>query len=280
MTTKTFSVIIYTYNKVVDAKINQAIIRQLWQTDPFFKKINIVHAYNGKKTWYSKTYLEDKLIRTTNPGHFAGAAKLIDLGVKVVARSYPQTDYLIVLAADTWLIKPDFLKDIINKMIDNKLYLASCAWNIPERMNITDNGMATDFFIVDWRWALKYKMLPFNYDVFYKKFAELFLYIKGSNISLEKLAFMRYLQASFLEFNDNNNLRPLALSKMYQIKEREPIHSHIDSNGFWQRQEHWPKIGLLTDNNPEAKKIINTTLKNKPVLKTLQTLLKQANPHS
>lgn len=77
---KNLGILIYTYNRIDDAKINMEIIKNVWQADDYFENLEIIHAFNGKKEWYEKKYLEDKLVRIRNTWHFQGASDLIDVG--------------------------------------------------------------------------------------------------------------------------------------------------------------------------------------------------------
>jgi len=247
--------LIYTYNRIDDAKINMEIIRDIWTKSKLFSDIKIVHAYNGKKEWYSKKYLEDDLVVMKNPGHFQGAAELIDSGIKKFQEKYKNIDYIIVIAPDTWLIKPDYISKIITKMKKKELYWATCSWGLPERNDIVDVGSAVDFFIIDSKWAKKNKMFPIDYGGFNKKYSDLFLY-KGGNVMLEKLIFARFLKAIYRQYKDNNTLKYTGLSKIFKLTDRESVHTHIDKDGFWIRKMYWSKIGLLTHHDPKPKKEI------------------------
>jgi hypothetical protein len=253
--------LIYTHNRIDDARINMEVIKNVWAKSNLFSDIKIVHAYNGLKKWYSRKYLEDDLLRIKNPGHFQGAAELIDVGIKKYFNKYNEIDYLIVLSSDTWNIKPKYVFRILDKMMKNNLYLATCSWGLPERNIIADVGMAVDFFIIDLKWAKKYRMFPINYAKFYNKYSELILYQKGGNIMLEKLLIARFIEASRRQDKKDVSPRYWALSKVYVMKDREPVHSHIDKNGFWIRKMHWLKMGLLTHHDPRPKKKILKELK-------------------
>jgi len=248
--------LIYTYNRVDDARINMEIIKNIWQKSKLFSSIKIVHSYNGKKEWYAKKYLEDVLIRLKNPGHYQGAAELIDIGIKKFIESYKYVDYVIVVSSDTWCVKPQYVYSVLEKIKKNDLYLATCAWGLPNRNNIADVGMAIDFFIINLAWAKKYKMFPINYGSFYKKYSDLLLYQWGGNVLLEKLILARYLKASHNQNKKDVVLKYWAFSKMFILKDREPVHSHINKDGFWIRKMYWPKMGLLTHHDPEQKKIL------------------------
>lgn len=245
-------VLIYTYNRIDDAKINMEIIRNVWARTKLFSDIIIAHCYNGNKKWYPKKYLEDDLIRISNSGHFQGASELIDAGIKKIKHRFRNLEYVIVLAADTWLMKPNYIFNILIKMREKELYWATCAWGRKGMNKIEDVGAAIDFFIIDVKWAKKYKMFPLNYKKFKEKYGELFLYHKGQNISLEKLIFARYLQAIYNQYKTNVQLRHLGISRILTLKDREPVHK----NNKWHRSLYWPKIGLITHHEPELKKKI------------------------
>lgn len=253
---KNIGVLIYTYNRVDDAKINMDIIRNVWEKSKYFENVKIIHSFNGEKNWYPKKYLENDLVAIRNSWHFQGTSDLIDTGIKTFQKKYKNIDYVIVLASDTWLIKPDYLENILNEMKKNDQYLVTCPWGLPERNEIRDVGMAVDFFIVDLKWSTRYKMFPINYLDFYKKHEELFLYQKGGNVMLEKLLYARYLKAISLEENSGGVARKTAIKKLLDLKDREPVHSHIDKEGYWIRNMYWPKMGLLTHHEPEPKRNI------------------------
>jgi len=249
-------VLIYTYNRTDDAKINMEIIRSVWKKSKYLKNVKIVHSFNGEKKWYSKKYLEDDLVVMKNSWHFQGASDLIDIGIQTFQKKYKNIDYVIVLASDTWLIKSVYVEGILNKMKKDDLYLATCPWGLPKRNDIRDVGMAVDFFIIDLKWATKYKMFPINYFDFHRKYGELISYQRGGNVMLEKLAYARYLKALNMEENFGGVARKQAIRKLLDLKDRVPIHTHIDKQGFWERTMYWPKIGLLSHHDPVPKKEI------------------------
>ena len=248
------AVIIYTHNRVEDAKINMEIIRNVWSKS---KKLEtkIIHCFNGQKSWYPKKYLEDDLIYLKNSGHFLGASELIDAGTNVVGNKYKDYDYIIVLASDTWLIKIDYLEKILAQMESENKYLASCPWGLPKRNDLRDIGMAVDFFILNNKWARKYKMFPIDYGNFFDKYSDLFSY-QGWNVMLEKLMLGRFIQAIFRESKINVGLKQYAYSKFLNLTDRNPVHSHIDKEGYWIRKMYWPKMGLLTHHEALPKKQI------------------------
>jgi GT2 family glycosyltransferase len=181
-------VVIYTYNRVDDARINMEIVREVWGKSKLFKSIKIVHTYNGEKEWYPKKYIEDVVVRTKNTGHFSGASKLIDIGISTLQKRYKKLDYVVVLAADTWVIRPLYIANTLKKMNKNREYIATCPWNSKTKKDpIWKLGqLATDMFVVDAVWAKKYKLFPFNYADFFKKYGELVEY-QGKNVFLENI---------------------------------------------------------------------------------------------
>ncbi len=250
---KNIGVLIYTYNRVDDAKINMEIIRNVWEGSSF-ENVKITHSYNGLKEWYPEKYLEDDLVKIKNTWHFQGASDLIDAGIKRIQKKHKEVDYVIVLASDTWLVNPDYVKSLIAKMRKEDLLLATCSWGLPDRDNIADVGVAVDFFIVNLKWATKYKVFPINYGKFQKKYRDLFAYQKAGNVMLEKLFLARYLEAISRSEKINGIARKIAIEKMLILKERESIHSHIDEKGNWIRNMYWPEMGLLTHHEAETKK--------------------------
>lgn len=248
-------VLIYTYNRVDDAKINMEIIRNVWAKNKSLKDVKIVHSYNGNKQWYPKKTLEDHLVVTKNTWHFQGASDLIDAGMKDFSKD-KKIDYVIVLASDTWLINPEYVEGLLNKMQKESLVLATCSWGLPERNEIGDVGVSMDFFIVDLNWARKSKMFPIDFKEFHDRYEDLFLYQKGGNVMLEKLFLARYLKAMNRAEGGAGSFRKKAFMKTLRIKEREPVHVKIDEKGNWIRTMYWPKMGLLTHHDPSPKKKI------------------------
>lgn len=253
---KNIGVLIYTHNRIDDAKINMDIIRNVWEKSECFESVKIVHAFNGEKSWYPKKTLENDLVTLKNSWHFQGASDLIDAGMKTFQKKHKSIDYVIVLASDTWLTKPEYLRNLLSKMKSDELYLATCSWGLPERSEISDVGMAVDFFIVDLKWATKYHMFPVNYLDFYTRYEDLFLYQRGGNVMLEKLMYAKYLKAVSRQENSGGVARKASINRLLDLKGRTPVHSHIDENGNWIRRMHWPEMGLLTHHEPEPKREI------------------------
>jgi len=252
---KNIGVIIYTHNRVDDAKINIEIIRNVWEASGLFNNVKIIHSFNGEKSWYPKKYLENDLVVLKNSWHFQGAADLIDAGIKRMSQ-YKDIDYVIVLAADTWLINSIYLNKLLTQMKEGEFRLATCGWGLLEENKIPKSGVATDFFILDFKWVKKYKLFPINYSEFYKKYKDLFLYQNGGTPMLEKLFFSKFIKAIACEEKFDGSSRREALKKILVMKERTPIHLKVDIKDNWIRKMYWPKIGLLTHHDPGPKKKI------------------------
>ncbi len=267
-------VLIYTHDRVRDAKINMEIVRSLWRRSGLFSEITIVHGYNGRKSWYPKPHLEDDLIRRPNPGHYQGAAELIDAGIARFFSKHPKVEYIVVVAADTWLVKPSYVARVIEGMRRQRKPFATCPWGLPKRNEWRDVGCAVDFFIVEAAWAKRYRFFPINYRQFANRYAEFIEYAKGANVSLEKLLRARFAQAVRRQHNINLGFRQLVEGKIYRLKDREPVHPAIDRNDFWLRTMYRPTMGLLTHHSLKEKKVILKKLQLPLRGPTVQALLR------
>jgi hypothetical protein len=85
--------------------------------------VKLVHAFNGDTDWWPEKYLEDHTLFTSNGGHYAGASVLLDEGLAAMSRLYPEIEYVVVLASDTWCLFPEYIVNQINLMQQSKLYL-------------------------------------------------------------------------------------------------------------------------------------------------------------
>lgn len=238
--------LIYTYDRVIDAKIQMEIVRNIYEKELW--KIFIVHSYNWDKNWYKNKYLEDKLIRSKNPGHYQWASDLIDLWIKEFEKL--KLDYIIISASDTWLLNINFLKNTLLLMKKENKSLFSCPWWTPNINDFRDVWMATDFFIIDLKWEKKYKMFPVNYKKFYDKNIDLLRYLWKWNISYEKLLFSKFINSCYLEVKSENLLRNHTYNKLLIFKERVPVHI----NEEWERKMEWKDILFFTNHNIEEKK--------------------------
>jgi hypothetical protein len=247
-------VLIYTYNRTDDARVNMEIIRNVWSRNRLLEGVVIIHAFNGIDEWWPQEYLENDLLRLANPGHYDGAAALLDAGLLAFAERYPDIDYVVTLAADTWCLEPDYIGEIINSMNKSNKYLATCAWGSNRQPKIFKSGAAIDFFIADIRWAVTNRLIPLRYAEFKEKFGELFLY-SDETLRLERVFVLRFKEAICRSESipSDNLISDITDKYIHHIKEREPI--HVIENGRWRRIMFHPQIGLLGHHDPEEKRL-------------------------
>jgi len=244
--------LIYSYNHLDDARIQQEISKKLYANH--FGGVNLVHAHNGGKTFGYKKYSEDRLITLENRGHFQGASDLINAGLEYFSgNKIPMLKYVLVTAADTWVLNTQFLKSIFEDMQKDKKVLAASSWGkakAPDKAT----GFSTDFFILDVEWNRKSKLFPIDYDGFSNKFKDLFdlQYTIPTIEASVQYNFQKYFSDHFKD-NDIWLKRNAALRR---IVEREPVHK---LNG--ERQENWPRLGLYTAPHPSEKQKILRRLK-------------------
>jgi hypothetical protein len=251
-------VLLYTYNRTDDARINMEIIRNVWSKNELLKNVIIIHSYNGEKSWWPEKYLEDELLYLENPGHFTGAELLLNEGVKCFSEKYPDVDYVIILASDTWLIKPEYLEKIVTLMQKEEKYLATCPWGTVEKDNMWKIGMALDFNIFNFKWATQYGLFPIRFSEYVEKYSEVFYY-QNENVYPERVFALRFKQAILksVEIPSENLLGSIAGEYVYRMTEREPIHDEKKLFGIKKgRKMYWPQIGLLTHHEPELKRDI------------------------
>lgn len=251
-------VLLYTYNRVDDAKINMEIIRSLWSRNSFLKDMVIVHAYNGQKEWWPEKYLEDELLCLDNPGHFAGAELLINEGFACFKKKYPDITHIVLLAPDTWLLEPEYLERIISSMVKEGKYLATCPWGTKEKNSMWQIGLALDFAVIDFKWADTYQLFPIRYTEFRDRYSEIFDY-KNEIIYLERVFALRFKQAlarSTVLPSENLSIR-VAEQHVFRMIEREPVHTEKTWYGRKKgRRMYFPKIGLITHHDPVEKRKI------------------------
>lgn len=250
-------VLIYTYNRLDDARINMEIIRNVWSRMEMFKNVTIVHAYNGDTNMWKDKYLEDELIYCENRGHFKGAETLIDTGMKVFQQKYKDVDYVITLASDTWCVKPEYLEGVIASMKKDEKYLATCAWGNEKEDNMFNIGMSLDFFVIDKKWSRRASLFPIRYTEFLEKYEEVFMYM-DKGIFLERVFAMRFKQAILktVTIPSENLSTKITLAHVHRITEREPVHHDVKK--LFQKPKgvramYWKSIGLLTQHDPYEK---------------------------
>lgn len=246
--------LIYTYNRVDDARINMEIIRNQWAKEPGLNNVKIVHSYNGKGDWYEQ-YIEDKLVTTANTRHFSGAANLIDAGHKTIAEYYPETDYVIVLAADTWLVKPEYIMQKINELKEKSAYLATCPWGFDQENDYRSTGVATDFFIYAFQWANQNNLFPIDYLDFEQRYEDLFYYL-GQSILLERVFLAKFGKTIVRQSGEDNGKSKQIIQRIVTMEERIPVHHRESPTSDMKRTFYVPSMGLISNHNPEDKQEI------------------------
>lgn len=237
--------LIYNYQHLDDCKIQQEISRMLYAKA--FGGVHLVHAYNGKKEFGYAQYLEDKFIKIKNRGHFQGAVDLINAGMEYFnsARKLP-VRYVLVTAADTWLLNVKFVQKLVREMETKGQVLATSSWG-KSKPSEKPHGFSTDFFIVDLEWNRKAQLWPLDYAGFVRKFAD-FFYVQYAQPVVEvavQYQFQKYFGDNFVD-NDIWRNRNASLRR---IVEREPVHGQDG-----RRIDNWPSIGLYTSPEPKAKR--------------------------
>lgn len=260
--------LIYTYNRLDDAKISQEISKNYLSKK--LGDIYLIHAYNGESAFGYEKYLEDKLIKIKNKGHFEGACDLINQGIKAAEKNL-DIDYLIITATDTWLINADYIQKVISDMKEKKKVIATCAWDdrgmvesdIYNTMNLFKIGFATDFFILDMEWQRENKIFPLKFKSISNKFNEVKVFMTGHLVLLEDA--LAYTYAKFFikkHAYDYGEYKRNMINALYHMSEREPIHFRTEQ-GIWKRKMEWPQLGLYTyhDEDVEKKKIALQSVK-------------------
>lgn len=242
--------LIYNHNQLDDLRIQEEISKKLYAGK--FGGVYLVHAYNGENSFGYKKYLEDKLISRKNKGHFSGAADLIDAGLQFFNnRKTEDLRYILVTAADTWLINTEFLEKLTARMEKEGKILAASSWL--NAVGQKPNGFSTDFFVIDIKWNRKHGLFPMHYDEFVKRFDDLYA-LQYSSPLVEKCVQYRFQKIFMKEYQDNETWRQREAA-FRRITEREPIHigpAH---------KEAYSGIGLYAFGDPRKKR--NLLKKNK-----------------
>jgi hypothetical protein len=251
-------VLLYTYDRVDDARINMELIRRHWSSCDLLKDVVIVHAYNGREAWWPHPYLEDTLRRAENPGHFKGAELLINAGMETFMERYPFVTHVVILAADTWCLDPAYVSKVVRSMAEGSRYLATCAWGSKSQPDLFTVGMALDFAIVDAAFARATSFFPLRYQDFIDRYGEVLMYL-GTMPYLERVFALRFRQAVMraVPIPSESLIEQVAYEHLYHMKEREPVHYEARRRAFeWvaRRRMSWHAIGLLTEHDPAKKR--------------------------
>lgn len=232
--------VIITYNRVIHAKIQMDIIKNLWSKEKELNNIDIYHSFNGPRNLYPKKYIENHLIRCKNPGFYEGATLLINTALSKIFKQKVNYDFIIVTSADVWLIKPAYLCNVLNKMKKKNYQLATSIWYIP-------NQYATEFFIISPQLAK---------DVFPLNLSEYKLITTLGKKSVK----IRNLQIPILEFSLANKVgkvvkkNPIKYGSInesvYFIPGRKYVHplnrSYSPQIGYYSHHNLNKKISLIS----------------------------------
>jgi hypothetical protein len=259
------AVLISTHDRHHDARINMEIVREVWSRclDP----VVLVQAHNGPRRWCR--HLEDRtVVVSPGPSHYTGAAQLIDAGSAVIAEEYPDVRYVVYLASDTWLYRPEGLAEILDDMRAGDLRLAAASFEVSDTAHgvrrergdpalLPGSGLTTDFFVADLPWSLRYRLLPLDLVGFVDEFGDLLAYFQEI-VLLEKLVEGRYLAAVRRYLRDvgwrkdglgSEGMRQgRALLRLLHERPIDPAGQAAPSH-----KGHWPELGLITLEEPSAK---------------------------
>lgn len=243
--------LVYNYEHFADLEVQKRIARELYA--PAFGGVHQVVCYNGSASY--KATSEDKLFVLKNRGHYQGAVDLINRGLKYFTESRINgLRYVVVTAADTWMINVKYLQGLIIQMSKQNKVLATSSWG---RAKATEKpkGFATDFFVIDIAWNRQSKLFPLDYEKFVKKFGDV-LALQYTIPTVESALQYKFHKYFMDNFRDNEIWRQRDTAFM-RVTDREPVH---DSTG--KRQGNWPKLGLYTNPLPDAtkSKLIKTIL--------------------
>ena len=261
--------IIYTYDRIDDAKIAQELSKTYLN---YFDTVQLIHCYNGKKEFQYTKYLEDILIVRENLGHFLGAEDLINAGV-LQSLKKSNIQYTLVSAADTWLLDGEFLRYKTEEMRKKKKILFSCSWDdIGGNENF--QSFATDFFIFENNWVKNNSIFPLdlaNYtQIFRESYLNIFHRFPKGNPYLENHLAYQYI--SYVKKIDlNSNIEQKAKNLFLRFHEREPIMSGDI------RKMIWDNPLFITSHKPIDKKVF--LLKNNfiPSGENMKKLIESSN---
>jgi hypothetical protein len=229
------ALLIITYNRVEDAKIQMELVRKLWQEKSGLKDITIFHCFNGKRKWYAKKYLEDVLIHCKNPGHYDGAGLMYDTGIKRILKYKKKFNYIIAGSSDRWLIKPKIVEKTLFNMKNSNSSLLSAKW-------FYTKGFSTELFIITPQLAKK--VFPLNIKEYRKKHKIYSAISKVTNLPILERCFAQkvsdVLDMSWKDFEKSKSI--------YFFPDK--------SNRHWFNSRYDPRIGYVSLHDPKLKKEI------------------------
>lgn len=263
-------VIIASYDRVDDARASLEIFRQVWPRETRFEHLPVVHAFNGLTHWWPAPYLEDRLVAVPRQRtHFSGAASLLDAGVAEMRQAFPSVRHAVVLAGDVWLYSPRWVGEVVDEMRATGQRLCTARWRITpdvDRLSTSSgasgllptDGLACDFFIVDLAWACTWRLFPLEYATFLQRFAPLLNYAQEMpflerHLAGKFLGAVREEMASAASSKDPwGSAGPRRADRCLRVMHERPI----DPDGCTapSHKGHWPQIGLVTAEDPRAKR--------------------------
>ena len=238
--------LIYTYDRVEDARIQQELSTHL--NSQILGGVHIVHTYSGGSTFGYEPYLEAKLIPRKNRGHYRGAVDLINAGLQYFSDSDLDIRYVLVTAADTWIVQTEFLANLISEMEANEKVLATSSW--VSEFPAAPAGFALDFFVIDLQWNRHAQLFPLDYDDFFAKYADI-LALRYVPPFVE-VALQYGYHKHFLKSFEDNDVWTTRDRHFRRIIEREPTHIRDNDNarmmtGIYHSHDAEKKKALLTE---------------------------------
>ena len=138
---KKVAVLIRVYDRIEDLELNLRIIVDTWRRYEYY----IIVVSNGYSQGYtisqeSLKFIDKLVVLETNAGHKKGNSQLLLEGIKHIPEN---SDYTIILEADTWVYKDRVIRSYIDEMDEKPdVVWASADWYDKQY------GLATDFAII------------------------------------------------------------------------------------------------------------------------------------
>lgn len=174
---KKVSVLIRVYDRLEDLDICLELIKKNWTKNRY----EVIVVFNGKSKGYilNNEIKEkcDKLIELEeNAGHVLGNAQLLREGLKEIDLN---SEYVIILEADTWIFTDEIIDKYIIKMDKENFVWASAEW-IKNRWSLAlDIAIIEKNFLINNKEILNFSVHPEAFVCNYLlERKEKFLYIK------------------------------------------------------------------------------------------------------
>ncbi len=174
---KKITVLIRVYNRLEDLEVCLDLIKKNWNKNEY----EIIVVSNGK----SKGYILnddvkrkcDKVIELEeNAGHLLGNSQLLKEGLKEINKD---SEYVIILEADTWIFNDEIINKYVNKIKTEKLVWASAEWIKKYWSLALDIAIIDKNFLINNKEILNFSVHPECYICNYLKDKNFgFTYIK------------------------------------------------------------------------------------------------------